>query len=176
MTNSESVLLVSVSLPPLDKWHLSTCEPSFKFSHHLLLQKYVFDPNQTPRYIFFLNKKLYEYYKHQDTLSQTYYRILLRIVQGSLYIVSCKMACRQGRNRYNSLILVTFLFVRQLIHWMDNIKPKFCDDNDEIADLYTPLSPKVSWYIQGNGEHWKQKDEDGLSPSFMTIIRQDYFK
>ncbi|KAK3411278.1 probable magnesium transporter NIPA6 isoform X1 [Eucalyptus grandis] len=45
-----------------------------------------------------------------------------------------------------------------------------------LTDLYTPLSPKVSWYIQGNGEVWKQKDEDGSSPSFITILRQDYFK
>ncbi|MBA0652421.1 hypothetical protein Goklo_019684 [Gossypium klotzschianum] len=45
-----------------------------------------------------------------------------------------------------------------------------------ITDLYTPLSPKVSWYIQGNGELWKQKDEDESSPSFITILRQDYFK
>lgn len=45
-----------------------------------------------------------------------------------------------------------------------------------ITDFYTPLSPKVSWYIQGNGEPWKQKDEDGSSPNFITILRQDYFK
>ncbi|XVF00098.1 hypothetical protein REPUB_Repub03eG0256300 [Reevesia pubescens] len=49
-------------------------------------------------------------------------------------------------------------------------------DTPLITDLYTPLSPKVSWYIQGNGELWKQKDEDGSSPSFVTILRQDYFK
>ncbi|XP_008394215.1 probable magnesium transporter NIPA7 isoform X3 [Malus sylvestris] len=44
-----------------------------------------------------------------------------------------------------------------------------------ITDLYTPLSPKVSWYIQSNGE-WKQKDEDGSTPNFLTVLRQDYFK
>ncbi|ONI14485.1 hypothetical protein PRUPE_4G282600 [Prunus persica] len=44
-----------------------------------------------------------------------------------------------------------------------------------ITDLYTPLSPKVSWYIQSNGE-WKQKDEDGSTPNFITILRPDYFK
>ncbi|XP_030551375.1 probable magnesium transporter NIPA6 isoform X1 [Rhodamnia argentea] len=49
-------------------------------------------------------------------------------------------------------------------------------DPPVLTDLYTPLSPKVSWYIQGNGEVWKQKDEDGSSPSFITILRQDYFK
>ncbi|KAF5480510.1 hypothetical protein F2P56_001253 [Juglans regia] len=45
-----------------------------------------------------------------------------------------------------------------------------------ITDLYTPISPRVSWYIQGNGELWKQKDEDGSPPSFITILRHDYFK
>ncbi|KAI5335880.1 PREDICTED: probable magnesium [Prunus dulcis] len=44
-----------------------------------------------------------------------------------------------------------------------------------ITDLYTPLSPKVSWYIQSNGE-WKQKDEDSSTPNFITILRPDYFK
>ncbi|XP_062095253.1 probable magnesium transporter NIPA6 isoform X1 [Humulus lupulus] len=48
-------------------------------------------------------------------------------------------------------------------------------DPPVITDLYTPLSPKVSWCIQGNGE-WKQKDEDGTSPNFFTILRPDYFK
>ncbi|XP_041004887.1 probable magnesium transporter NIPA6 isoform X1 [Juglans microcarpa x Juglans regia] len=45
-----------------------------------------------------------------------------------------------------------------------------------ITDLYTPISPRVSWYIQGNRELWKQKDEDGSPPSFITILRHDYFK
>ncbi|KAG6793171.1 hypothetical protein POTOM_002362 [Populus tomentosa] len=49
-------------------------------------------------------------------------------------------------------------------------------DPPTLPDLYTPLSPKVSWYIQGNGEHWKQKDEDGSPPDFITILRQDHFK
>lgn len=49
-------------------------------------------------------------------------------------------------------------------------------DGSKYVDLYTPLSPKVSWYIGGNGELWKQKDEDGSTPSFVTILRQDYFK
>ncbi|KAF8376990.1 hypothetical protein HHK36_030362 [Tetracentron sinense] len=44
-----------------------------------------------------------------------------------------------------------------------------------ITDLYSPLSPKMSWYIQGNGDLlWKQKDDDGLLPDFITV-RQDYF-
>ncbi|KAL4353183.1 hypothetical protein GQ457_06G034470 [Hibiscus cannabinus] len=49
-------------------------------------------------------------------------------------------------------------------------------DTPLITDLYTPLSPTVSWPIQGNGELWKQKDEDGSTPSFITNVRQDYFK
>ncbi|KAH7520959.1 hypothetical protein FEM48_Zijuj08G0201000 [Ziziphus jujuba var. spinosa] len=44
-----------------------------------------------------------------------------------------------------------------------------------ITDLYTPISPKVSWSIQGNGES-KQKDEDGSSSNFISILQQDYFK
>ncbi|KAF9666018.1 hypothetical protein SADUNF_Sadunf16G0185300 [Salix dunnii] len=49
-------------------------------------------------------------------------------------------------------------------------------DPSTLPDLYTPLSPKVSWYIQGNGEHWKQKDGGGSPPDFITILRQDHFK
>ncbi|KAL5715775.1 hypothetical protein ACHQM5_017549 [Ranunculus cassubicifolius] len=43
-------------------------------------------------------------------------------------------------------------------------------DTSQNPDLY-PVSPRISWYIQGNGEAWKQKDEDGL----LTLLRQDYF-
>lgn len=45
-----------------------------------------------------------------------------------------------------------------------------------ISDLYTPLSPKVSWYIQGNNEPWKQKEEDVSPFNLITVIRQDHFK
>ncbi|KAK2445122.1 putative magnesium transporter NIPA6 [Trifolium repens] len=44
------------------------------------------------------------------------------------------------------------------------------------TDVYSPLSPKVSWYIQGNGESWKQKDEDGPPLNLITVIQQDHFK
>ncbi|KAI4336490.1 hypothetical protein L6164_015012 [Bauhinia variegata] len=45
------------------------------------------------------------------------------------------------------------------------------------TDLYTPLSPKVSWFIQGNsGEPWKPKDEDGTPFNLITVIRQDHFQ
>ncbi|KAL1347034.1 probable magnesium transporter NIPA6 isoform X2 [Arachis stenosperma] len=44
------------------------------------------------------------------------------------------------------------------------------------TDLYSPLSPKVTWYIQGNGESWKQKEEDGSPPfNLITVVRQDHF-
>lgn len=40
---------------------------------------------------------------------------------------------------------------------------------------YTPLSPKILWRVQGNGETARHKDDDLLSPEFVTIVRQDYF-
>uniref|UniRef100_A0A7N0U171 Probable magnesium transporter n=1 Tax=Kalanchoe fedtschenkoi TaxID=63787 RepID=A0A7N0U171_KALFE len=43
------------------------------------------------------------------------------------------------------------------------------------TDIYASLSPKVTWYIQGNGDSWKQKDEDGQYPDFPSSLRQDYF-
>ncbi|XP_010667365.2 probable magnesium transporter NIPA6 isoform X2 [Beta vulgaris subsp. vulgaris] len=48
-------------------------------------------------------------------------------------------------------------------------------DQPFITDLYTPLSPKVSWHLQSNGEIWKQRDEDGQPPNCITILRHDYF-
>ncbi|KAJ3707735.1 hypothetical protein LUZ61_011440 [Rhynchospora tenuis] len=43
------------------------------------------------------------------------------------------------------------------------------------ADLYTPLSPKIYWHIQENGEVSVNKEEDLLSRDFVAIVRQDYF-
>ncbi|THU68785.1 hypothetical protein C4D60_Mb08t07500 [Musa balbisiana] len=43
------------------------------------------------------------------------------------------------------------------------------------ADLYTPLSPKIFWHIQGNGELGKLKDDDLLSGEFVAVVRQDHF-
>ncbi|XP_025703625.1 probable magnesium transporter NIPA6 [Arachis hypogaea] len=44
------------------------------------------------------------------------------------------------------------------------------------TDLFSPLSPKVTWYIQGNGESWKQKEENGSPPfNLITVVRQDHF-
>ncbi|KAL8166677.1 hypothetical protein V2J09_008176 [Rumex salicifolius] len=45
-----------------------------------------------------------------------------------------------------------------------------------ITDLYTPLSPKMSWHLQSNGELWRLKEEDEHSPKIITVIRQDYFE
>lgn len=40
---------------------------------------------------------------------------------------------------------------------------------------YTPLSPKIFWHVQGNGETGKHKEDDLLAPEFVTVVRQDYF-
>ncbi|KAK1301167.1 hypothetical protein QJS10_CPB13g00736 [Acorus calamus] len=49
-------------------------------------------------------------------------------------------------------------------------------DPPPIADLYSPLSPKISWHYQSNGEaEKKHKDDDLVAPEFVAIIRQDYF-
>ncbi|KAK4256844.1 hypothetical protein QN277_006515 [Acacia crassicarpa] len=43
-----------------------------------------------------------------------------------------------------------------------------------ITDLYTPLSPKVSWYIHDSTEPWKP-EEDAPRFNLAEIIRQDHF-
>ncbi|KAG9444204.1 hypothetical protein H6P81_015544 [Aristolochia fimbriata] len=43
------------------------------------------------------------------------------------------------------------------------------------AELYLPLSPKISWHIQSSGDLWKHKDENGPPPDIFTVIRPDYF-
>ncbi|OAY63682.1 putative magnesium transporter NIPA6 [Ananas comosus] len=45
----------------------------------------------------------------------------------------------------------------------------------KLRDLYTPLSPKIYWHIQGNGEFVKHKNDDLLSGDFIAMVRQDYF-
>ncbi|GAB2277671.1 hypothetical protein Dimus_012376 [Dionaea muscipula] len=42
-------------------------------------------------------------------------------------------------------------------------------DQPLVTDLYTPLSPRVSWPMQNN------RDEDGQSPRFIAVVRPDYF-
>ncbi|WOL03561.1 putative magnesium transporter NIPA6 [Canna indica] len=49
------------------------------------------------------------------------------------------------------------------------------DPDPPSSDLYAPLSPKIYWHIQGNGELGKLKDEDLLSGEFVAVVRQDYF-
>ncbi|KAK6923318.1 Magnesium transporter NIPA [Dillenia turbinata] len=63
---------------------------------------------------------------------------------------------------------ITVLSGTAVLHSTRDPDPPF------ITDLYTPLSPKVSWVNKSNGEPWKQKDED--VPDFIANIRQDYFK
>ncbi|XP_072964186.1 probable magnesium transporter NIPA6 isoform X1 [Typha angustifolia] len=48
-------------------------------------------------------------------------------------------------------------------------------DSPSSTDLYTPLSPRIFWHIQGNGEVEKSKDDDLLSNDFIAVVRQDYF-
>nr|GMD76131.1 probable magnesium transporter NIPA6 [Ipomoea batatas]GMD82058.1 probable magnesium transporter NIPA6 [Ipomoea batatas] len=42
------------------------------------------------------------------------------------------------------------------------------------SDLYTQLSPQISWLVHANGEIWKQKDDD-IHHEFVAIIHQDHF-
>lgn len=49
-----------------------------------------------------------------------------------------------------------------------------CLASGKHAD-YTPLSPKIFWRIQGNGDMGKHKDDNVLSAEFVTVVRQDYF-
>ncbi|THU62843.1 hypothetical protein C4D60_Mb01t09420 [Musa balbisiana] len=39
-----------------------------------------------------------------------------------------------------------------------------------LADLYAPLSPKIYWHIQGNGDLGKLKDDDLLSGEFVAVL------
>ncbi|XP_064956528.1 probable magnesium transporter NIPA6 [Musa acuminata AAA Group] len=48
-------------------------------------------------------------------------------------------------------------------------------DPPSSSDLYAPLSPKIYWHIQGNGDLGKLKDDDLLSGEFVAVVRQDYF-
>ncbi|KAI4364340.1 hypothetical protein MLD38_020448 [Melastoma candidum] len=74
----------------------------------------------------------------------------------------------------DSVIEIWELATQPGYEYKSNCIHHFCKCNN-VQDLYTPLSQKLSWYIQGNGEVWKQKDEDG-SPTFITVLRQDYIK
>ncbi|XP_051139153.1 probable magnesium transporter NIPA6 [Andrographis paniculata] len=42
---------------------------------------------------------------------------------------------------------------------------------------YTAITPQISWIVRGNGEIWKQNEnDDELHSEFIAIIRQDHFK
>jgi magnesium transporter len=51
----------------------------------------------------------------------------------------------------------------------------FCVCIITVADLYTPLPPKIYWHIQGNGDIGKQKEGESLTCEFIPVVRQDYF-
>ncbi|XP_031247150.1 probable magnesium transporter NIPA6 isoform X1 [Pistacia vera] len=45
-----------------------------------------------------------------------------------------------------------------------------------VTDIYSSLSPQVSWLIKANGKTWKQEVDDDLFPDFDTILKHDHFK
>ncbi|XP_042489572.1 probable magnesium transporter NIPA6 isoform X2 [Macadamia integrifolia] len=63
--------------------------------------------------------------------------------------------------------LVTVLSGTSILRSTEDLDPT------PITDLYAPLSPKMSWQVYG--ELSKHKDDDELTPDFVTIFRQDYF-
>ncbi|XP_031495787.1 probable magnesium transporter NIPA6 isoform X1 [Nymphaea colorata] len=66
--------------------------------------------------------------------------------------------------------MITVLSGTTILHTTKEPEPP------QKADLYAPLSPTMSWHVHlPNGESDKLKDEDGLSPEFITILRHDYF-
>ncbi|MQL89592.1 hypothetical protein Taro_022181 [Colocasia esculenta] len=48
-------------------------------------------------------------------------------------------------------------------------------DSPLISDLYSPLSPQISWHMQANGDLGKHKDANLFPANFVTILRQDHF-
>ncbi|XP_059453578.1 probable magnesium transporter NIPA6 [Corylus avellana] len=48
-------------------------------------------------------------------------------------------------------------------------------DPASVIDMYSSLSPQVSWFVHMNGETWKQ-NADELCPDFDAILKQDHFK
>ncbi|KAL8166453.1 hypothetical protein V2J09_007952 [Rumex salicifolius] len=87
------------------------------------------------------------------------------------YFVTDAFTCHQALDTFNTAVVspiyyalfTTFTILASAIMFKD-----YSGQN-----LYTPLSPKVSWHLQNSGDLWKLKDEDGHS---ITIITQDYFK
>ncbi|XP_042008804.1 probable magnesium transporter NIPA6 [Salvia splendens] len=50
------------------------------------------------------------------------------------------------------------------------------DPEKQLTRDYSVLSPHISWVVHGNGEIWKQKDNDELQNEYVAIINQDHFK
>ncbi|XP_077241435.1 putative magnesium transporter NIPA6 isoform X2 [Tasmannia lanceolata] len=65
--------------------------------------------------------------------------------------------------------LITVISATTLLHATRDPDPPL------VTDLYTPLSPKMSWHTQTNTEVWKHKDDDVLAANFITVLRPDYF-
>ncbi|KAL1557041.1 putative magnesium transporter NIPA6 [Salvia divinorum] len=47
---------------------------------------------------------------------------------------------------------------------------------DPEKQLTRDYSPQISWVVHGNGEIWKQEDNDGLQNEYVAITHQDHFK
>ncbi|CAM8921630.1 unnamed protein product [Rhodiola kirilowii] len=65
---------------------------------------------------------------------------------------------------------ITVLAGTMVLHWTREPDPP------SASDIYSPLSPQISWLIPINGETWKQKEDNDLYPDFVTILKQDHFK
>ncbi|KAD6119387.1 hypothetical protein E3N88_10658 [Mikania micrantha] len=49
-------------------------------------------------------------------------------------------------------------------------------DPQPISDMYSSLSPQISWIVRANGEIWKYKDNDESCPEVVAIIQPDHFR
>lgn len=49
-------------------------------------------------------------------------------------------------------------------------------DPPPVSDMYSSLSPQISWIVHANGEIWKQKDDEESCPEVVAIIQPDHFK
>lgn len=49
-------------------------------------------------------------------------------------------------------------------------------DPQPVSDMYSSLSPQISWIVHANGEIWKHKDNDDSCPEVVAIIQPDHFK
>ncbi|KAI7757213.1 hypothetical protein M8C21_016196 [Ambrosia artemisiifolia] len=49
-------------------------------------------------------------------------------------------------------------------------------DPPPVSDMYSSLSPQISWIVHANGEIWKHKDNDESCPEVVAIIQPDHFR